>query len=84
MALKEESVEAGALIYDTGKVVHTQYLASSEYGKRNGALDLLLRNLIDDVYSDRTYFDFGVSTEDRRFLNEGLFFKGIRCPFNSI
>lgn len=76
VALKEESVEAGALIYDTGKVVHTQYLASSEYGKRNGALDLLLRNLIDDVYSDCTYFDFGVSTEDGgAFLNEGLIFQ---------
>ena len=51
-------------------------MASSEYGKRNDALSLLLRYLIDDVNSARTYFDFGVSPEDGgAFLNEGLIFQ---------
>ena len=39
------NVVAGALIYDMGHVVHTQYLASSAEGKRDGALDLLLHSL---------------------------------------
>ena len=69
-------VVAGALVYDMGHVVHTQYLASSDSGKRNGALDLLLKTLISEVYADRTYFDFGVSTENGgSYLNEGLIFQ---------
>ncbi len=69
-------VVAGALVYDMGHVVHTQYLASSESGKKNGALDLLLKTLINEVYADRTYFDFGVSTENGgSYLNEGLIFQ---------
>ena len=69
-------VVAGALIYDMGSVVHTQYLASSEFGKNNGALDMLLYYLISTEYADRTYFDFGVSTENGgSFLNEGLIFQ---------
>lgn len=70
------NVVAGALIYDMGHVVHTQYLASSAEGKRNGALDLLLHNLITEVFAERTYFDFGVSTENGGgYLNEGLIFQ---------
>ncbi|MBP5647597.1 MAG: GNAT family N-acetyltransferase [Bacteroidaceae bacterium] len=70
------NVVAGALIYDMGHVVHTQYLASSAEGKRDGALDLLLHNLITVVYADRSYFDFGVSTENGGgYLNEGLIFQ---------
>ena len=61
---------------DMGHVVHTQYLASSAEGKRDGALDLLLHNLITVVYADRSYFDFGVSTENGGgYLNEGLIFQ---------
>ena len=37
---------------------------------------MLLHNLITDVYADRTYFDFGVSTENGGgYLNEGLIFQ---------
>lgn len=69
-------IVAGALVYDMGHVVHTQYLASSEKGKKTGALDLLLHELITRVYADRTYFDFGVSTENGgSYLNEGLIFQ---------
>ena len=71
-----QTVVAGALVYDMGSVVHTQYLASSDYGKQYGALDLLLRYLITQEYADRTYFDFGVSTENGgSYLNEGLIFQ---------
>lgn len=69
-------IQAGALIYDTGQVVHTQYLASSDIGKANGALDMLLHKLITREYADRKYFDFGVSTENGgSYLNEGLIFQ---------
>ncbi|MBQ9386201.1 MAG: GNAT family N-acetyltransferase [Bacteroidaceae bacterium] len=69
-------VVAGIMVYDMGHVVHAQYIASSEKGKKSGALDLLIHNLITEVYADRTYFDFGVSTENGGgYLNEGLIFQ---------
>jgi len=66
-------LQTGALVYDFGRVVHTQYLATSEEGRRTGALSLLLGELIGGVYADRHYFSFGISTEqDGQVLNGGL------------
>jgi hypothetical protein len=68
-----ERLLAGALVYDFGRVVHTQYLAVSDEGRRAGALSLLLGELIERVYADRHYLSFGVSTEqDGQVLNDGL------------
>lgn len=67
---------AGSLVFDMGKAIHTQYMASSEDGKRKGALDMLIHELVSDVFADREYFDFGISTErGGRYLNEGLIFQ---------
>lgn len=67
---------AGTLIFDCGQTVHTQYMASSEEGKKNGALDLLILHLLTDTFKDRTYFDFGISTESNgKILNEGLLYQ---------
>jgi len=64
---------AGAIVYETETVAHTQYLAATEEGRSVGALDLLLKYLIDDVYTGKNYFDFGISTEQAgQYLNEGL------------
>jgi hypothetical protein len=64
---------AGALVYDCGHIVHTQYLASSDAGRQVGALDFLLLTLIEKYFSDKRYFSFGISTEDSgRLLNAGL------------
>ena len=66
-------VIAGTLIYDTGTVAKTQYIASSEEGKANGALDLLFGTLMDDVFKSRQYMDYGTSTlVGGSNLNEGL------------
>ena len=67
---------AGSLVFDCGQVVHTQYMAASEQGKEKGALDKLISTLITHVFTDRKYFDFGISTEDGgMILNEGLIFQ---------
>jgi hypothetical protein len=64
---------AGVLIYDFGRAVHTQYMAVSEQGRRCGALDMLLDSLISDTYASRSYFSFGISTEQvGKVLNGGL------------
>jgi hypothetical protein len=64
---------AGALVYDFGRVVHTQYLAASEDGRQLDALSFLLAALIGSTYAGRQYFSFGVSTEQAgTVLNSGL------------
>lgn len=64
---------AGLLVFDFDHIVHVQYMASSASGRRHGALDYLLFQLIDVIYKDRKYLSFGISTEQQgRFLNEGL------------
>jgi hypothetical protein len=72
-ARREDVLLAGVLVYDFGKVVHTQYMAASEEGRRLDALSFLLAELIGGIYADRTYFSFGISTEQEgRVLNGGL------------
>lgn len=75
-AYKDATLLAGALVYDFGRVVHTQYLANSDEGRTLGALDFVLWNLIDDIFNDRDYFSFGISTGNQGMhLNEGLIFQ---------
>ena len=72
-AEKNGRIEAGTVLFLQTGVVHTQYLANSDEGKKTGALDCLLDCLITDVYKDKTWFDFGISCEQEgRYLNEGL------------
>lgn len=64
---------AGALVFDFGRTVHTQYLAASEAGRELFALDLVLADLIENTYATRHWLSFGASTEQAgRVLNEGL------------
>jgi hypothetical protein len=72
-ARKNGDVIAGAVVYETAKVAHTQYLANSTLGREIGGLDLVLYELITNVYRSKNYFDFGISNEDGgRTLNAGL------------
>lgn len=67
---------AGTVVYDMGPTVHTQYISANAEGKATGAFDHLISYLLRYVYADRTYFDFGVSTEKGgKWLNEGLTFQ---------
>lgn len=69
---REGELLAGTVLYDFGRVVHTQYLAASEEGRRANALSLLLADLI-ERYGERHYFSFGISTEQEgHLLNGGL------------
>lgn len=76
IAMKNNKIVAGAALYITDTTVHTQYLASSELGLDTGALDLLIKKLIDDYSTSKRFFCFGVSTEGNgKILNEGLLFQ---------
>ena len=69
-------IVGGTLIYVTPQVVHTQYISASVEGKKHGALDLLFDYIINKVYANFRYFDFGKSTEQGgAYLNETLIFQ---------
>lgn len=70
----ENELVAGALVFKFNKVIHTQYLATSDKGKELGALDFLIENCIEQAAKDGfDYFSFGASTElQGKKLNEGL------------
>lgn len=67
---------AGVLVYKTREVAHCQYISANEEGKKSGALDLLFHHLLNVVYKETPYFDFGTSNEDRgKYLNESLIYQ---------
>lgn len=71
-------VGAGCIVYNVGSVAHVQYIASTPEGRRAGLLDALFDHLVNHVAvaQGKTWFDFGVSTEDGgRVLNANLAFQ---------
>lgn len=73
VAKHDGKIEAGTLLFVYDNVVHTQYMASSEYGRENGALDLVIATVMDEYRNSKHYFDFGISTENAGIvLNYGL------------
>ncbi|KZY45813.1 hypothetical protein A3731_32795 [Roseovarius sp. HI0049] len=68
-----EQMRAGIVMFDFGRSVHAQYMASSQAGRDIGALDLVVQGLVNDIFADRDWFSFGISTTDEgRELNVGL------------
>ena len=68
-----EEVVAGVVVFESSRVARAQYIAASEEGKRLGALDLLFRHLLHEVFAAKAYFDLGTSeSSDGRDLNRGV------------
>lgn len=73
IAKKDQKILAATLLFIYPHLVHVQYLAANDEGREIGALDLLLKTLIDAYTPSKIYFDFGISTESGgTFLNVGL------------
>jgi len=68
-----EEILAGSVIYLSTSVCHVQYNGASEEGRRQGALDLVLAEVIERFSRSHRVIDFGISTEHGgRRLNDGL------------
>lgn len=68
-----KEILAGVVTYVTPYAVHAQYISTSEVGRSVGALDFLFSELLDCVYKNYRYFDFGISSEQNGMhLNTGL------------
>lgn len=66
----------GTLLFLTPRVLHTQYISATPFGKQHGAIDLLFDHLINHVYTDYPCIDFGKSTvSDSADLNAQLIFQ---------
>ena len=76
LVLDGDTPVGGTLLFLTPQVLHTQYISATPYGKQHGAIDLLFDHLINNVYADYPYIDFGKSTvSDSADLNEQLIFQ---------
>lgn len=85
IAMKNDKILAGTVIFDTGIVAHSQYIASSTEGREIGALPLLFRHLIHKEFQKNKYFDFGISNEEHgRYLNNGLIMQKCRMGGRAI
>lgn len=51
----------GTLVFETDTTAHLQYVAASSLGKSLRCLDLLVTWLIEEVFSEKAYFNMGVS-----------------------
>jgi hypothetical protein len=72
-AARDGRALAYVLIFDTGQTVHTQYMANGADGRSVGALEVIIDHLQHELYRDRRYLSFGISTEQGgRVLNQGL------------
>lgn len=62
-SINQEMV-SGILCFESEDVVRFQYIASSMRGKDSGALDALFAYLIEEVFADVKFIDFGTSTNE--------------------
>ena len=70
---QNEELVAGTTIFESHNVAHSQYISGNENKNVLGSLDFLHMHLLDEVFADKNYFDFGISNENKgRNVNEGL------------
>ena len=74
-AFYEEELIAASLLFNFENVIHTQYLASGNTGRKLAALDLLIDSSLEEYSGEKRFFSFGISTTGNGHdLNEGLVF----------
>lgn len=72
-AIKDQKLIAGTLVFEYEHVVHTQYMAANKLAREIGALDLAISHVIEKYRNNKSWLDFGISSEDGgRYLNQGL------------
>jgi len=72
-AFYENKVVAGVTVFETDKVAHLQYISTNSKYRNLGGLDLIIDHLLNEVYRDKSFFDFGISNENKGLqLNSGL------------
>jgi len=69
----KDKIVAGTTIFETKHVAHSQYISGNADKNALGSLDFLHHYLLEEVFADKSYFNFGISNEnDGQNINEGL------------
>lgn len=69
----EDEIIAGTTIFETESAAHCQYISKNPNKESLGGLDFLFHFLIHERFTDKRYFDFGISNENQgKNLNQGL------------
>ena len=72
-AFQNDKIVAGVTIFESENVAHAQYISANENMQELGSLDLIFDCLINDVFKNKAYFNFGISNENQgQFINSGL------------
>ena len=72
-AFGADTMLAGALLYETARVAHCQYIAANEQGRDGCAPDFLMDALLQRIFADKAWFDWGTScTDGGHLLQETL------------
>ena len=71
----DQTIVGGTTIFETEHVAHCQYISGNADKNELGSLDFLHHHLIETVFKNKPYFDFGTSNIDTgQHINEGLLF----------
>lgn len=72
---KDDKIVAGTTVFESTYVAHSQYISGDENKNLLGSLDFLHIYLINEVFKEKKYFDFGTSNENNGLqINKGLQF----------
>ena len=70
-----DEIVAGTTIFETEHVAHSQYISGDENKNTLGSLDVLHHYLIEEVFTEKPYFNFGISNINMGHnINEGLLY----------
>lgn len=70
---KNNQIVAGVTIFETQNVAHAQYISANHQKQELGSLDLIFDYLINQIYKEKHFFDFGISNENQgESVNNGL------------
>lgn len=70
-----DKIVGGTTIFETKNIAHCQYISGNTDKNELGSLDFLHTYLIKEVFSNKTYFDFGTSNINKgEHINQGLDF----------
>ena len=68
-----DKIVAGTTVFESNNVAHCQYISKYDENENLGSLDFLYNYLINNVFADKRFFDFGTSNENQgKILNNGL------------
>jgi hypothetical protein len=71
---QNDKIVGGVTVFETDNVIHPQYISGNKaFNNELGGLDFLYHHLINVVYINEKYFDFGISNESQgKQVNKSL------------